>query len=108
MNIPGGIAIVAIGASVGAAGVWALRSSAAPLEQSACMDDDTRERVRGILLDGIDAALKAQAQHIFTTWMKDPTDQPRRATIGMRNGVNAYVGSRAAAKKWTPPHCRED
>jgi hypothetical protein len=40
--------------------------------------------------------------------MKDPADQPRRAKIGMHEGIDAYVRSRAQALKWSPPACKGD
>jgi hypothetical protein len=73
-----------------------------------CMDDESRERVRNLILDGIDTALKNQVQKVFEIWMKDPADQPRRAKIGMHEGIDAYVRSRAQALKWSPPACKGD
>jgi hypothetical protein len=37
--------------------------------------------------------------------MKDPSDQPRRAIVGMHEGIDAYVRSRAQALRWSPPLC---
>lgn len=73
-----------------------------------CMDDESRERVRGLIIDAIDTALKNQVQKVFEIWMKDPADQPRRAKIGMHDGIDAYVRSRAQALRWNPPTCKGD
>lgn len=70
-----------------------------------CMDDEQRERVRNIMADGIDAALKEHAKHLFDIWVKDSADQPGRAITGMHNGVDAYVRARASVLKWSPPKC---
>jgi uncharacterized MAPEG superfamily protein len=74
--------------------------------ESVCMDVEARERVRALVLEGIDQGLKMHAQHMFEVWMKDPTKQPARALAGMRTGIIAYNGARAAAQRWRPPLCR--
>jgi hypothetical protein len=76
--------------------------------QDPCMDDESRERVRGLVLDAIDTGLKGQVQKVFEIWMKDTADQPRRAKVGMHEGIDAYVRSRADALKWNPPRCKAE
>jgi hypothetical protein len=80
---------------------------AAPTPPEQCMDDEQRERVRGIILEGIEEALKNQVKHVFEMWMRDSEEQPKRAITGMHIGINAYVRSRASALKWSPPKCEE-
>jgi hypothetical protein len=70
-----------------------------------CMDPTERERIRDIVLTGIDNGLKEQIQHLFETWMKDISDQPRRAMVGTNNAVNAHVRARKQAIEWNPPMC---
>jgi hypothetical protein len=70
-----------------------------------CMDTEMRERVRMLMLSGIDQGFRAHAQHMFEVWQKDPTKQPARANAGMRSGITAYIGARAAAQRWSPPAC---
>jgi len=93
--------------SIVAVGVWAIQPSKATLVIN-CMDVETAERVRGIMHDGIDQALKNHAVNIFSVWQKDPTDQPRRAITGMTNAINAYTGAREAVKNWKSLRCKED
>lgn len=81
---------------------------AAPRPDRFCMDPEMREKVREILLEGIEAALKRHVQRVFNTWMKDPSQQPARAKEGMKHGIAAYVGSRQAAQGWDPPRCGEE
>jgi hypothetical protein len=71
-----------------------------------CMSADMRERVRVLMLDGIDQAFKAHAGHMFEVWQRDPTKQPQRANTGMKSGITAYIGARAAAQRWSPPLCQ--
>jgi hypothetical protein len=70
-----------------------------------CIDAETRERVRGLMLAGFDQAMREHAVKMFFVWQKDPVNQPKRARAGMRSAIIAYVGSRAAAQQWNPPSC---
>jgi hypothetical protein len=79
----------------------ASRTAPAPL----CMDAETREIIRKISLEGFDAALKEHMAHLFDIWMKDETDQPKRAQTGARAGFSAYARARHAALIWNPPLC---
>jgi hypothetical protein len=74
--------------------------------QTACMDPTERERIREIVLSGIDDGLKAQIQHLFEIWTKDVSaDQPKRAMVGTNNAFRAHVRARRQAIAWDPPIC---
>jgi hypothetical protein len=70
-----------------------------------CMDPTERERIREIVIRGVDKGLEDQIQHLFSLWVQDLTDQPRRALVGTNNAINAHVHARANALAWDPPHC---
>jgi hypothetical protein len=70
-----------------------------------CMDPTERERIRDLVLRGIDDGLKEQIQHLFETWMKDISDQPRRAMVGTNNAINAHIRARKQSVEWDPPVC---
>jgi hypothetical protein len=70
-----------------------------------CIDPVDREMVRGIMLAALDKGLSNQTEHLFETWMKDNSDQPRRAAVGANNAVNAWIRSRKSALAWDPPSC---
>ena len=98
--------LIAVGVLV--IGVWTMRSVAEvtpPAEL--CMDDEIQEQIRTIMLAAIDQGLKEHTVHVFQNWLKDPSDQPKRAVAGLRVGVSAYLRSRAAMDKWDPPRCPE-
>lgn len=79
---------------------------AADSQQTSCIENEmVLEQVRSVMLAGIDQALKEHAVKMFNVWMKDPTNQPKRAISGMRSAIIAYNGSRAAAQRWNPPLC---
>ena len=48
------------------------------------------EYIRQQLLAAADEALRDRIINLFEVWMKDPTDQPRRALIGAHKAVQAY------------------
>jgi len=70
-----------------------------------CMDPTERERIRDLVLKGIDDGLQGQIQLLFEVWVKDLSDQPRRAMVGTNNAVNAHVRARKQAVMWDPPLC---
>jgi hypothetical protein len=70
-----------------------------------CIDAVSRENIRAIFLRAIDRGLEEQILHVFEIWVRDPSDQPRRAKVGADNAVSAYVRARAAALVWDPPVC---
>jgi hypothetical protein len=71
-----------------------------------CIDPENRERVRAIMLEALDEALKEHTKRLFDVWQKDPnSNQPRRAINGMQATIRAHVNSRTAALNWNPPSC---
>src|SRR5262245_32539714 len=72
-----------------------------------CMDDDTREKIRKIVLEGLDQSLRDHVEKMFETWMRVYYDaeQVNRARVGIRNGIAAYLQARKGAMKWTPMKC---
>lgn len=71
-----------------------------------CVDPTERERVRDLVLRGVDEGLKKSMVHLFDVWQKDPnTDQPKRAQVGTTNAINAHNRARKLALAWDPPPC---
>jgi hypothetical protein len=70
-----------------------------------CMDSETKERVRSLMLTALDEALKTKIEDLFSVWLRDATDQPRRAQRGMQGALLAYTGARGQAMKFNPPEC---
>jgi hypothetical protein len=70
-----------------------------------CMDADTRERVRKLMIEALDESLKSKIEDLFAVWLRDATDQPRRAQTGMNTALRAFIGARDAAMKFNPPEC---
>jgi hypothetical protein len=73
-----------------------------------CVDPTERERVRELVLKGIDEGLQQAMRHLFDVWQRDPsTEQPKRAQVGTSNAINAHNRARRLALAWDPPHCEE-
>jgi hypothetical protein len=79
-----------------------LSASAQPVT---CTDSATREKIKGIMFEALDAALKNHIVHMFEVWMKDDRGQPERARNGTINGINAYVKASQGVAAWAPPDC---
>lgn len=76
-----------------------------PTAEEQCQNDWEREHLRQLALDAIDDAFKKHVGQLFEIWVKDPSDQPRRATGGMAINISAYKRARANTIKWDPPRC---
>jgi len=70
-----------------------------------CVSVEERERIRTVVIEGIDKALKQHVQKLFDIWMKDTSKQPERAIEGMEIGISAHVRARTNALNWNPPPC---
>jgi len=70
-----------------------------------CTDQATREKIKGIMLDALDEALKKHIITMFEVWMKDDRGQPERARNGTIAGINAYVKAGQGVANWAPPDC---
>src|SRR5262245_55289162 len=71
-------------------------------------DPAVGEHIRALMNTALDEAMKDAVQRAFEIWMKDPTDQPRRAGIGVRRAVSAYIQSRDSLALWQPAICARE
>ena len=66
-----------------------------PLPGCFKIDDETRDKVRALVLDALDEALKEHVKHMFVIWMRDEGQPARtRASHGTRLGIRAYLSAR--------------
>jgi hypothetical protein len=73
-----------------------------------CIDEITRERVRDILLTGLDESFKDQVKSLMSVWLRDERGQPGRASVGLHNAARAFDHARKAALEWSPPECPKE
>jgi hypothetical protein len=70
-----------------------------------CVTPEQRNHIRDVMLKSVDGALDDQVSHLFSTWVKDPTGQPKRAQNGLNTTLKAYLLSRANVLAWNPSEC---
>jgi hypothetical protein len=72
----------------------AMLASPAQAQQVECleMSDEMADKVRAVMLNALDEALRDHVKHMFLVWMKDEGDAARaRARHGTRLGVRSYI-----------------
>jgi len=70
-----------------------------------CVDERTRDEIRELTLSAIDNAFQNHIALLFDVWVKDPIEQPKRATNGMQANISAYLRARHNAMDWNPTPC---
>ena len=80
------------------------QSDAQPVKP-VCVTDEDRVNIRKLVLSAVDDALHDHMKALFIGWIKDPRDQPARASAGIQAAIVAYQRARADALKWSPAAC---
>ena len=68
-------------------------------------DEETKERLRGIMIEALDEGLREHIKNLYIVWMKDERGQPGRARVGVEAAIRAHQIGRKAALEWAPPRC---
>src|SRR5262245_52181155 len=76
-----------------------------PVELPICMDEETRERLKSVMMEALDSSLKSHIEHVFEVWLRDSRAQPDRARTGVQQGIKAYLQARRGVEHWAPPPC---
>ena len=98
-------AIIAICFAVLIAGAAMVYSQGEEPLRPTCVTDEDRVHIRAQVLLAVDEAFRDNMKHLFIGWVKDPRDQPNRASAGLQASIVAYQRARADALKWAPPNC---
>ena len=98
-------AIVAVAIAVVVGAIVYERSTVAQPAVPACVTDEDRVHIRAQVLAAVDEAFRDNMKHLFIGWLKDPRDQPNRASAGLQNSIVVYQHARADALKWSPTSC---
>ena len=81
-------------------------AASSPYDPITCVPDiETKGKIRTILLEATEQALKDHVIKMHEVWMRDEKGQPERATNGTRQGVKAFLSGRSFLQKWDPPIC---
>lgn len=70
-----------------------------------CADEDVRDSLRAITYESLDIAFKDRINHLFSVWMRDDTDQPKRFLTGARMSLRGYIQGRHIISTWNPKPC---
>ena len=98
-------ALVAVALAVVVGAMVYERDTEAQPAVPACVTDEDRVHIRAQVLAAVDEAFRDNMKHLFTGWLKDPRDQPNRASAGLQNSIVVYQRARADALKWSPAGC---
>ena len=100
------VILAAIGFGSAAISKSRFQLSSSNFEPIACVpDEETKEKIRAVMLDAMAEALKNHVIRMHEIWMRDDTNQPKRATNGTRQGIKAFISGHTFAKNWNPPIC---
>lgn len=97
-----GVAVVMLMLVVGS---MIYSQSTAEPSRPVCVSDEDRVLIRRQVLSAVDDALHDHMKALFLGWIKDPRDQPNRASAGLQAAIVAYQRARADALKWSPSSC---
>jgi len=70
-----------------------------------CFTQQQRDHILEMSQRAIDDAFKTKVGDLFEVWVRDPTDQPRRAISGMQTNLSAYHRARNSIRLWDPAIC---
>jgi hypothetical protein len=71
-----------------------------------CFFPQEKDRVIELAHAGVDEAFKEHVKQLFDVWVRDPTEQPKRAMSGMATNLSAYHRARANIRAWEPTICQ--
>lgn len=86
------------------AGDMVIQINAQPAKP-ACVTDEDRVHIRRTALEAVDDGLKEHIKVLFAGWIKDPSNQPNRASAGIQAAIVAYQRARADVLRWSPEAC---
>lgn len=92
-------------AGVALGGVFLLAQDSVSQSPEVCFSTKDRDHVRELTYAAIDQAFQQHVGLLFSVWVKDFTPEPKRAVVGMANGISAYRRARDNAAKWNPQIC---
>jgi hypothetical protein len=70
-----------------------------------CADEETKAKLKTLMQEGLDDAMRMQMEHLFANWTRDQTQQPSRARTGLDQAVAAYVHTNNQIKTWDMKAC---
>ena len=88
-------------------GIYRAITAAQAQPAPACVTQLDRDRIHALTIEAIDQAFMDHVNNLFSVWVKDYAPEPKRAMVGMANGISAYRRAVANANGWKPMICKE-
>ena len=98
-------ALLVISVALLAFGVYRAVTAAQSQVQPICFTQQQRDHILEMSQRAIDDGFKNKVTDLFDVWIRDPTDQPRRAISGMQTNLSAYHRARNSIRIWDPAIC---
>lgn len=95
--------IIAIGLAILLVNI--VKDDAASPQTQVCASPEDRDRIRAIELKAFDDAFHEHITKLFSIWVHDPGEQPKRARAGNDTAIKAYLHARKMTLDWAPSPC---
>ena len=99
------VTLLAFALALLAFGVYRAVTAAQSQGSPVCVFAQEKDRLVILAHEAIDEAYKKKVMDLFEIWVRDPVDQPRRATSGMQIAISAYHRARTNVRVWDPLLC---
>jgi hypothetical protein len=99
------ISLLALAFALLSLGIYRAVTAAHSQPAAQCFTAQQKDHVIGLSQAAIDDAFKEQVKSLFDVWVRDTTEQPKRAMTGMANNLSAYHRARANILQWAPAVC---
>ena len=86
-------------------GIFRAITAAQSQTQAVCFTQQQRDHILEMSQRAIDEGFSNKVRDLFDVWVRDPTDQPRRAISGMQTNLSAYHRARNSIRLWDPSIC---
>jgi hypothetical protein len=70
-----------------------------------CVTQEDKERIVRLSERGVEAGFQQHVAKLYTIWTQDDHEQPKRAKVGIQNGISSFIRAKADIELWLPRIC---
>ena len=70
-----------------------------------CVSQEDKDRIIRLSERGVEAGFQQHVAKLYTIWTQDDHEQPKRAKVGIQNGISSYIRAKADIALWLPRIC---